>query len=126
MNERRPLSARARAFLALGLIASLALLVTAGDAFRAIRLFAVLTSHPFGRWVPALEEQERQAMDFYRRAWPEGMVVDAWNNPRHYRSPGPMHRRGFFVLSCGPNGIDEEGAGDDILMGAELLQRPVN
>jgi general secretion pathway protein G len=40
-------------------------------------------------------------------------AVDVWGNPLIYHSPG---RKGaaFDLFSCGPNGKDECGAGDDI------------
>lgn len=42
---------------------------------------------------------------------------DAW---LRYRSPGPVHRRGWDLWSVGANGVDEEGQGDDLLVGADI------
>jgi hypothetical protein len=48
------------------------------------------------------------------------VVRDAWGNPLLVRYPGSVHRRGFDFYSTGPNGLDEEGSGDDILVGADV------
>jgi hypothetical protein len=44
---------------------------------------------------------------------------DAWNRPILMRLPGQVHKRGFDFWSVGPNGIDESGAGDDVLGGED-------
>jgi hypothetical protein len=44
---------------------------------------------------------------------------DGWGRPLRYRCPGPIHPRGWDLYSVGPNGIDEHGLGDDILVGAD-------
>jgi hypothetical protein len=44
---------------------------------------------------------------------------DAWGQPIRFRQPGPVHRNGWDIWSVGPNGIDEEGEGDDILVGED-------
>ncbi len=49
-----------------------------------------------------------------------GAQRDAWNHPIYYRCPGPIHTRGWDLISCGPNGIYEEGQGDDIVVGEDL------
>lgn len=41
-------------------------------------------------------------------------LVDAWGHPLVYRCPSGMPGRMFRLYSIGPNGIDEDGAGDDI------------
>jgi hypothetical protein len=46
--------------------------------------------------------------------------MDAWNHPIIYRCPGPIHRHGWDLYSVGPNGIDEQGDGDDILVGEDV------
>ena len=46
--------------------------------------------------------------------------VDGWGNPVHYRCPGPVHKNGFDVWSCGPNGKDDQGTFDDILVGEDV------
>lgn len=40
-------------------------------------------------------------------------VIDVWGNPLIYHSPGSKGAA-FDVHSCGPNGKDDCGAGDDI------------
>ncbi len=40
-------------------------------------------------------------------------VIDAWGNPLIYHSPGSKGAA-FDLFSCGPNGKDDCGAGDDI------------
>jgi hypothetical protein len=45
---------------------------------------------------------------------------DAWGRPLLYRCPGPVHKRGWDMYSVGPNGVDEQGQGDDILVGEDM------
>lgn len=45
---------------------------------------------------------------------------DSWGRPFVVRSPGVVHRSGWDIYSTGPNGLDEEGEGDDILVGEDL------
>jgi len=45
---------------------------------------------------------------------------DAWGRWIVYRSPGPVHGHGWDFYSFGPNGIDELGQGDDILIGEDV------
>ena len=45
---------------------------------------------------------------------------DAWGNLIRYRCPGPVHKRGWDLWSVGPNGVDEQGQGDDILVGEDV------
>ena len=40
-------------------------------------------------------------------------VNDSWGNQIHYRADGPDYQR-FILWSSGPNGVDENGGGDDI------------
>jgi len=47
-------------------------------------------------------------------------IRDSWGNPIYYRCPGPIHKNGFDLISCGPNGVYEEGGGDDIVVGEDL------
>jgi type II secretory pathway pseudopilin PulG len=53
---------------------------------------------------------------------PRQAVLDAWGNPIRYRSPGPIHRHGWDLYSVGPNGIDERGQGDDIIVGEDVAE----
>jgi hypothetical protein len=48
------------------------------------------------------------------------LVRDAWGHPIRWASPGPVHRHGWDLWSVGPNGIDEQGEGDDILVGEDV------
>ncbi len=50
---------------------------------------------------------------------PKGFV-DVWGHPVYYRCPGPVHKNGWDLISCGPNGVFENGAGDDIVVGEDL------
>jgi len=50
----------------------------------------------------------------------EGKFLDAWGNPIQLRSPGPVHAIGFDLISPGPNGVFEEGRGDDLVAGLDL------
>jgi len=50
----------------------------------------------------------------------KGAIRDAWGNPIYYRYPGPIHKNGWDLISCGPNGVFEEGGGDDIVLGEDL------
>ncbi len=45
---------------------------------------------------------------------------DAWGNPIYYLCPGAIHKNGWDLISCGPNGIYEQGQGDDIVVGEDL------
>ena len=47
-------------------------------------------------------------------------LVDAWNRPILYRCPGPVHRHGWDLYSVGPNGLDEQGDGDDLVVGEDF------
>jgi hypothetical protein len=47
-------------------------------------------------------------------------ILDAWGHPILYRCPGPVHARGWDLCSFGPNGLDEHGGGDDILLGDDV------
>jgi hypothetical protein len=48
------------------------------------------------------------------------LVTDQWGHPIRLRVPGHVHAQGWDVWSCGPNGIDEQGQGDDILIGEDV------
>jgi hypothetical protein len=47
-------------------------------------------------------------------------VLDAWGQPIRLVCPGPVHKNGWDLISCGPNGVYEEGGGDDIVVGEDL------
>ncbi len=49
-----------------------------------------------------------------------GPMLDAWSHPLLYRCPGPVHKHGWDLWSVGPNGMDEKGQGDDILVGEDV------
>ncbi len=48
------------------------------------------------------------------------LALDGWGHPIIYRCPGPVHRRGFDFYSCGPNGKDDQGTFDDIVVGVDV------
>ncbi len=50
----------------------------------------------------------------------EDAACDAWDHPIYHRCPGPVHKNGWDLISCGPNGVYEEGGGDDIVVGEDL------
>ncbi len=54
------------------------------------------------------------------KASSRSVETDAWGNPIYYRCPGPIHKKGWDLISCGPNGVCEEGQGDDIVVGEDL------
>ncbi len=68
----------------------------------------------------ALVGQERAAEFPTQGGHPEEIVRDRWGNPLLCRSPGPVHTRGWDLWSTGPNGVDEDGHGDDIIIGADV------
>ena len=47
---------------------------------------------------------------------------DAWGHAIKVRCPGPVHTKGWDVWSCGANGVDEQGQGDDILVGEDVAE----
>ena len=47
-------------------------------------------------------------------------VMDGWGRGYVYRCPGPIHTRGWDLYSVGPDGRDEDGHGDDLLVGEDL------
>jgi hypothetical protein len=70
-------------------------------------------------------ERTRQAVAGYDTEFYIGSVEwieagDAWNHLVRYRCPGPVHRNGWDLYSLGPNGIDDRGGGDDILVGEDV------
>ncbi len=65
-----------------------------------------------------VERREARIAEF-REFWKE-CVRDGWDHPIYYRCPGPIHRNGWDLISCGPNGVYEEGGGDDIVVGQDL------
>ncbi len=50
----------------------------------------------------------------------ESTETDTWGRPLLLFCPGPLHKNGWDLISCGPNGIYEEGEGDDIVVGEDL------
>ena len=57
-------------------------------------------------------------MEFKQDELKDGALVDPWGNPYEYVSVNggaPKHReRSYDLFSVGPNGADDNGAGDDI------------
>jgi len=50
-----------------------------------------------------------------------GFVADAWGRAILVRIPGVQHSYGFDLYGTGPNGIDERGDGDDIILGEDIV-----
>ncbi len=48
------------------------------------------------------------------------LLVDGWGKPILWRAPGPLHPNGLDVWSCGPDETDENGRGDDIIVGENI------
>jgi hypothetical protein len=71
--------------------------------------------HDGAMWTAA----EAGKLDVSNRAY-NGIIVDGWNRALIFRFPGPVHRHGWDLYSVGPNGIDEQGGGDDILIGEDV------
>jgi general secretion pathway protein G len=51
-----------------------------------------------------------------RRSYLQGLRRDPWGSAYIYKVTDASHRA-FVIYSAGPNGIDEEGANDDIIAG---------
>jgi hypothetical protein len=47
----------------------------------------------------------------------ERFLLDPWGQPMRYRRPGLIHRNGWEMWSSGPNEVDEDGMGDDVVIG---------
>ncbi len=45
--------------------------------------------------------------------------LDAWGRPIAYRCPGRRYVRSWELVSLGPNGEDDGGHGDDLVVGGE-------
>ena len=58
-------------------------------------------------------------MEFKQDELKDGQLIDPWGNPYVYVSVNggsPEHRpRSFDLYSFGPNGVDDQGTGDDIV-----------
>ena len=58
-------------------------------------------------------------MEFKQDDLKDGQLVDPWGNPYVYESVNggaPKHReRSFDLYSLGPNGVDDQGTGDDLV-----------
>ena len=57
-------------------------------------------------------------MEFKQDELKDGQLVDPWGNPYLYISKNggsPQHRSTFDLYSHGPNGIDDQGTGDDLV-----------
>jgi hypothetical protein len=60
-------------------------------------------------------ERGRHSLPFYLRV----SANDAWGHPFVFRRPGRLHPKGWEIVSFGPNGEDDGGQGDDIVVGAD-------
>ncbi len=47
-------------------------------------------------------------------------ILDAWGHPIRFKAPGPIHVAGWDLWSFGPNGLNDNGRGDDIVVGEDL------
>lgn len=63
-------------------------------------------------WVHELLEGRGFAFDM-NRLTPDDRYLDPWGRPYRYRCPGRDKSCAFEVWSAGPDGIDNEGTGDD-------------
>ena len=58
-------------------------------------------------------------MEFKQDELKDGKLIDPWGKPYVYvllNGGSPQHRqRSFDLYSLGPNGVDDQGAGDDII-----------
>jgi hypothetical protein len=119
VSEREPMAPRVRAILIVGFVGCLAMLgalVPIGlSAWRETRRHHQ-TLAAINAIVRELHVDESIAL-FYMTRQPE---LDGWGRPLLYRSPGPVHPHGWDLWSVGPNGIDEQGGGDDILVGENV------
>lgn len=50
----------------------------------------------------------------WRGPYAKADPIDPWGNPYRYRYPGVHNIGSYDIWSVGPNGIDENGEGDDI------------
>ena len=144
--ERRPMSTRAKvvimlaALCAVGLVGTSAFVaLSAHESRRRIRVTREL-----------LDEKAQRARTFISRAgfpdstrwctrtggsveYEESRVLmhvsggrpkppaDGWGRTLRLQCPGPVHRVGWDIWSVGPNGVDEHGKGDDILVGEDVV-----
>ncbi len=46
-------------------------------------------------------------------------IRDGWGHGIRYACPGPVHKKGWDLISAGPNGVFENGCGDDIVVGGD-------
>jgi hypothetical protein len=146
VSERRVLSRRARTVLAVGVVVAIGLVavvvVVVARRERVERTRRLLES---------LRENGPKRANERHRLWgeirrrtrrPVGILVgprtgrqsgdgfdaasarDAWGTPIRLQAPGPVHGGGWDIWSCGPNGVDEKGGGDDILIGEDLWPPP--
>lgn len=51
-----------------------------------------------------------------------GPLMDAWGQPLVYRYPARRQELVFELYSVGPNGVDQQGEGDDIPCGADAMR----
>lgn len=145
-KERQPLSAKAKAFLVLGLLLVAALVpvsvVAALDrqrrsatdrALESVRevargLVTVSWHGWYGADRPGGAYYALRSADKDDRVHaiatppsaadePARILCDGWGTPVRVQIKGPVHKDGYDVWSCGPNKLDEQGLGDDVLIG---------
>jgi hypothetical protein len=69
-------------------------------------------------WEPAVKGND--ALEVLDPVAGRPPLVDAWGQPLLFRCPGRQHPHGWDLYSVGPNGRDELGSGDDILVGEDV------
>jgi hypothetical protein len=136
VGERRPLSSAERAFLAVGSAVAVGLAIACAVVLwtqRRERFRYELTAARLDRISPDRKSVRR----YLARRWrglpspstpiPMGSdddegARDGWGRRFLFSAPGPVHKHGWDIWSVGPNGIDEQGGGDDILVGEDVAE----
>ena len=78
------------------------------------------------RWVPinirvaALKATGADFHEFSQNYGSNDSGLDAWGRVLCFACPGPVHKHGWDLWSCGPNGKDDQGTFDDILVGEDV------
>ena len=58
-----------------------------------------------------------QAPDWQEPFLDKQYIEDSWQNKFYYKYPGTYNTYGFDVWSSGPDGENNDGSGDDIMLG---------
>jgi hypothetical protein len=87
-----------------------------------IRVFVARIHYP--AWVTRAHGPVEYRADQVAMHWSGGVPpppLDAWGFPLRLMAPGPIHKHGWDLWSVGPNGIDERGDGDDLVVGEDIV-----